>query len=66
MKSHKQTVLEALGQSDGELVIAKYLKRNPILVLRAFGEFGNHSNYLLEFHNFFFFQKSICDCFRSQ
>lgn len=47
MKSHKQTVLEALGQSDGELVIAKYLKRNPILVLRAFGEFGNHSNYLL-------------------
>lgn len=47
MKSHKQTVLEALGQSDGELAIAKYLKRNPILVLRAFGEFGNHSNYLL-------------------
>jgi Domain of unknown function (DUF4263) len=47
MKPHKNAVLEALGQSNGERSIARYLKRNPYLVLSAFGEFGNHGNYLL-------------------
>jgi len=47
MKSHKDAVIQALSRSNGERSIARYLKRNPYLVLRAFGDFGNHGNYVL-------------------
>lgn len=47
MKTHRQAVIQALGRSNGERSVARYLKRNPYLILRAFGDFGNHGNYVL-------------------
>lgn len=47
MQSHKDSVLEALRQSNGERNIARYLKRNQSLILSAFAGFGNHGNYVL-------------------
>jgi hypothetical protein len=47
MKPHRKAVIEALGRSNGERSISRYLKRNPSLVLSTFGTFGNHGNYVL-------------------